>query len=80
MYTFGKKQGCGPSFFDTEYVSSIPYAGLDTERLDRVMQCAVALGIFAQAQGSHKDGIRYRNTPVSAVLRETHPKSVHNLV
>ncbi|KAK9789206.1 hypothetical protein WJX73_010674 [Symbiochloris irregularis] len=50
--------------------------GLHAARLERVLQAAVALGLFKAVRGTPT---RYCNNRVSAVLRKDHPMGVHHL-
>lgn len=62
-------------------------AGVDAERLFRVLRAAVQLGVFAvdAAPRSGRAGAparapRFRNNRLSAVLREDHPNCIKDIV
>ena len=51
------------------------YAGVEEERLFRVLRLAVAQGVLGG--GTDRNGVtRFRNNALSATLREDHPNSV----
>jgi len=62
-------------------------AGVDAERLFRVLRAAVQLGVFAVAAaprggraGAAPRAPRFRNNRLSAVLREDHPNCIKDIV
>ena len=64
-------------------------AGLDEDRLFRVLRAAVQLGVFAAAKerpsagasaDAHIRAVRFRNNRLSVVLREDHPNCIKDLV
>lgn len=63
------------------------HAGVDAERLYRVLRAAVQLGIFAVSvppRGAsaepHLRSVQFRNNRLSAVLREDHPNCIKDIV
>lgn len=64
-------------------------AGVDADRLYRLLRAAVQLGVFAAAGGGRGGGggtdaqlrsVRFRNNRLSAVLREDHPNCIRDMV
>ena len=53
-------------------------AGVDADRLYRLLRAAVQLGVFG-AKPSEL-GVRFRNNRLSAVLREDHPNCIKDMV
>ena len=55
-------------------------AGLNVERLERLLQAGILMGLFTQIQGTPGRPVKYKNNNLSATLRKDHPSSICKLV